>query len=1096
MQLRKLVLACGFVSFALSNYASALGLGEVKLNSKLNQPLNAEIKLLETRDLSAEQILVALASPADFERNGVDRLYFYTEFQFEVDLKHAGGPVVKVTTRNPVREPYLNFLIEARWTAGRLLREYTLLMDLPTFDSTPPHAVQPAETVKPKVSTAAPKPRPIPSPAVSEQAAPSAAASESTAEAVTEDRPKKKSKLSSGTYGPIDSSDTLWEIAKAVRPDSSVSVHQTMIALQRLNPDAFIRGNINLLKKGQVLRVPDAAEAIAINRSEAVSEVAAQNNKWSSSGDTDTGLGAQLDASRTTTSIQQRSESVSGRVKLEAPSGTGGPDSGHGSGSDKVGGKGLEAQLATNLEELDKAKSENTELTSRVHDLEEQIKTMQRLVDASNEKMRALQLTAAKQAENVATAKTETAPAPQETAPVASTTESAAATSAAAVAPVATAASSAKKKNVPVKSKPQEKTFVDLLSDNILWVALGAVGVLGAGVVYMRRRKEEDDSTDFTASPSFYAPEPRFEAPKEFSQNEQPETQLELEPQEEIEDENTSVVAETDDVVSEAGIYISLGKYHQAEEMLLNALESNTPSSGIYLKLLEVYSQTQNITEFDKQYAALWPIGSPFELHRASELRANIADAGAFQGAHQASETVINNEFNTALGETIEPVDENVDVTARRYDLDFGKAPIATGSTDVKVDEEFVLDFEQDNKVTHPDAEDLSDISLALDDLEERTDHIIEDDIEVATLEDDATETDEEISFDFNELDAENTKAKDSMADLTLHHEDHADDFNLEMDVDDVDLAALDREMEHLDNAPASLDSSKVADEISTDDADFDALFNDEPTPEEAESAAETAATEVVNNTFESAQPSNVDLGDELTLDLDEDVTLPENKSGATFDANEELAAASEELASETHTSFAPADDDNQTIDLSRDAALNLTEDFTLEDTKAELDSALENVSVTPEEVPAETVALDVVDDGASLSDLDKELQHLGDLEPDPDEQLVQVLDEQVFKEDTDEDIHEQVFNIALSDFSAESLNAEAEAEDMSDEDVDAELDFMVDADEIATKLDLARAYLDMGDHEGARDILAEVAQEGNEQQREEAVSLLSRIDA
>lgn len=1094
MQLRKLVLACGFVSFALSNYASALGLGEVKLNSKLNQPLNAEIKLLETRDLSAEQILVALASPADFERNGVDRLYFYTEFQFEVDLKHAGGPVVKVTTRNPVREPYLNFLIEARWTAGRLLREYTLLMDLPTFDSTPPHAVQPAETVKPKVSTAAPKPRSIPSPAVSEQAAaPSATASEPAAEAATEDRPKKKSKLSSGTYGPIDSSDTLWEIAKAVRPDSSVSVHQTMIALQRLNPDAFIRGNINLLKKGQVLRVPDAAEAIAINRSEAVSEVAAQNNKWSASGDTDTGLGAQLDASRTTTSIQHRTEPVSGRVKLEAPSGAGGSDSGHGSGSDKAGGKGLEAQLATNLEELDKAKSENTELTSRVHDLEEQIKTMQRLVDASNEKMRALQLTAAKQAENVATAKTETAPAPQETAPVASTTESAAASSAAAaVAPVTAAASSAKKKNAPVKPKPQEKTFVDLLSDNILWVALGAVGVLGAGVVYMRRRKEEDDSTDFTATPSFYAPEPRFEAPKEFSQNEQPETQLELEAQEEIEDENTSVVAETDDVVSEAGIYISLGKYHQAEEMLLNALENNTPSSGIYLKLLEVYSQTQNITEFDKQYAALWPIGSPFELHRASELRANIADAGAFQGAHQASETVINNEFNTELDETIEPVDENVDVTARRYDLDFGKAPIAAGPADVNVGEEFVLDFEQDNKVTHPDAEDLSDISLALDGLEERNDHIIEDDIEVATLEDDATETDEEISFDFNELDAENTKAKDSMADLTLHHEDHADDFNLEMDVDDVDLAALDREMEHLDNAPASLDSSEVADEISTDDADFDALFNDEPTPEETESAADAGTTEVVNNTFESAQPSNVDLGDELTLDLDEDVTLSENKSGAAFDTHEELAAASEELASETHTSFEPADD-NQTIDLSRDAALNLTEDFTLEDTKAELDSALENVSVTPEEAPAETVALDVVDDGASLSDLDKELQHLGDLEPDPDEQLVQVLDDHVFNEKHD-DIDEEVFNLALSDFSAESLNAQAD--DLSEEDVDAELDFMVDADEIATKLDLARAYLDMGDHEGARDILAEVAQEGNEQQREEAVSLLSRIDA
>jgi pilus assembly protein FimV len=134
MRLRQLVLACGLTSLVLSPYASALGLGEVKLKSTLNQPLEAEVKLLDTRDLTAEQILVALASPADFERNGVDRLFFYTEFQFQVDLEAADGPKVVITSRSPVREPYLNFLIEARWTAGRLLREYTLLMDLPTFD--------------------------------------------------------------------------------------------------------------------------------------------------------------------------------------------------------------------------------------------------------------------------------------------------------------------------------------------------------------------------------------------------------------------------------------------------------------------------------------------------------------------------------------------------------------------------------------------------------------------------------------------------------------------------------------------------------------------------------------------------------------------------------------------------------------------------------------------------------------------------------------------------------------------------------------------------------------------------------------------------
>jgi len=1095
MQLRKLVLACGFVSFALSNYASALGLGDVKLNSKLNQPLNAEIKLLETRDLSAEQILIALASPADFERNGVDRLYFYTEFQFEVDLKHAGGPVVRVTTRNAVREPYLNFLIEARWTAGRLLREYTVLMDLPSFDTKAPQAVQAPEAAKPKVSTT--KPHSVPSAPVREETtAPSSATSEPASDVMAEqDRPKKKSKVSAGTYGPIDNNDTLWEIAKAVRPDSTVSVHQTMLALQRLNPDAFIRGNINLLKKGHVLRVPDASEAAALNRSEAVSEVAEQNNKWSAPGSTDTALGAQLDASRPTSAIQQRSEPVSGRVKLEAPSGGNGADGGHGSGSDKAGGKGLDAQLASTQEELDKAKSENTELTSRVHDLEDQIKTMQSLVDASNEKMRSLQLTAAKQSEAVATA----APTAEVTPPAPTTADaSVAASSEAAVAPVAAAASSAAKKKKTPKPKPTEKTFLDHLSDNMLWVGLGAAGIIGAGVVYMRRRKEEDDATDFTDAPSFYAPEPRFESLNKVSPSE-PDAPFEI-PEEIAEDENTRVVAETDDVVSEAGIYISLGKYHQAEEMLLNALETNTASSGIYLKLLEVYSHTQNITEFDKHYAALWPLGSPFELHRASELRATIADAGVFQGANQSPAN-----FNPEFEETpMAPVDENLDVTVRRYDLDFGKAPVAATPADTKVDEEFVLDFEQENKA-HPDAEDLSDISLALDDLENSHDQIIEDDIEVAalkddavTLEDDAVEADEEINFDFNELDAEpnDYSVKDTMAELKLpDDEDHADDFNLEMDVDDVDLAALDREMEHLDAKPTATDSvASEVDVISHDDAEFDALFN-EPAPGETE-VASTESTDVVNDSIEVARENELDLGDELTLDLHDDLQSEASSDDAISDeaTAEELKIASEELASETESELTVSVDDDQTFDLSQDDELTLDEDFTLEDTKAELADSLEDVKSSVVESP-EVVALDVADDGASLSDLDKELQDLGEAEQDPDEQLVQVLDEQVFKEDIDEDIHEQVFNIALSDFSAESLNAEAEAEDMSEEDVDAELDFMVDADETATKLDLARAYLDMGDHEGARDILAEVAQEGNEQQREEAVSFLSRLD-
>jgi pilus assembly protein FimV len=337
MRLRQLVLACGLTSLVLSPYVSALGLGEVKLKSTLNQPLEAEVKLLDTRDLTAEQILVALASPADFERNGVDRLFFYTEFQFQVDLEAADGPKVVITSRSPVREPYLNFLIEARWTAGRLLREYTLLMDLPTFDEGgATQAVQTAVTSnksqQPRTTTSTPK-------------------ATSDSGYTSEPRPVSSARQPSlsGDEYEVRSNDTLWEIALRARPDSSVSVHQSMMALYRANPEAFINGNINRLRRGQVLRVPDASEMKSLNKSDAVSQFT------QATGDSDSG--AQLNASRRTSSTRTESAEVSGRVKLAAPS-AGTASAGQGSGANDGAGKALESELAVTLEELDKSKAE------------------------------------------------------------------------------------------------------------------------------------------------------------------------------------------------------------------------------------------------------------------------------------------------------------------------------------------------------------------------------------------------------------------------------------------------------------------------------------------------------------------------------------------------------------------------------------------------------------------------------------------------------------------------------------------------------------------------------------------------------------------
>lgn len=377
MRLRKLALAVGLASALGADLASALGLGELKLNSTLNQPLDAEIKLLNVKDLSQDEILVSLAGREDFQRAGVDRLYFLTGLKFTIDLENSSGPVVRVSTRKPVNEPYLNFLLKTQWPSGNLLREYTLLMDLPAFSDENVRPVDSAKTQKASSGSQRPSSK-----------------STSSVASRTETRPTRQpadvnSSGSGDSVYSVGANDTLWEIALQVRPDRSVSVQQTMLAIQRVNPEAFINGNINLLRKGQVLRIPDRAEIVDLSARQAISQVAKQNTDWSGNA-AGRVAGAQLDGSSRSASVRRSDTEVSGRVKLGVD--TDSSESGSGAGSDGGRGEALENELAISLEELDKSRRENSELQSRVSDLESQIETMERLVEVANNNLRNLQL--------------------------------------------------------------------------------------------------------------------------------------------------------------------------------------------------------------------------------------------------------------------------------------------------------------------------------------------------------------------------------------------------------------------------------------------------------------------------------------------------------------------------------------------------------------------------------------------------------------------------------------------------------------------------------------------------------------------------------
>ena len=241
----------------------ALGLGNITMNSALNQPLNAEIELISVERGDLTNLVVKLGSDEDFKRVGAERAFFLTKIKFEVIRRKNGTAYVQLNTTETVTEPFLDFVVEARWPRGRLLREFTVLVDPPVLsDEAPAPVSQPAAAVAQAAPAASPAQttRPAPIRARAEMAPVSRQAGELT-------------------YGPVKYNDTLYEIANQMRP-GGVTVNQMMIALVRENPNAFYNGNVNQLKAGYVLRVNDPAALNALSVADASAEIERQHVEW------------------------------------------------------------------------------------------------------------------------------------------------------------------------------------------------------------------------------------------------------------------------------------------------------------------------------------------------------------------------------------------------------------------------------------------------------------------------------------------------------------------------------------------------------------------------------------------------------------------------------------------------------------------------------------------------------------------------------------------------------------------------------------------------------------------------------------------------
>jgi pilus assembly protein FimV len=617
VQVRKLVLAIAAASALSSGMAHALGLGELTLKSTLNQPLVAEIELLDVKDLTAAEVVPSLASPEDFAKAGVDRQAFLNDLTFTPVLNASGKSVLRVTSSKPLSEPMVKFLVQVMWPNGRLLRDYSVLLDPSKFS--------------PQTADAAAQPAPSQT-----IAAPTTGATHPTQYTTT---PR----------------DTLWEIAAKARTGGSVQ--QTMLAIQALNPDAFIGGNINRLKTGQVLRLPDSVQSTALPQSKAIAEVAAQNEAWRSGRRyvAKPGTGQQqLDATnrgRGNTGAAQNAQDNLSLVSAESAKARGKGPAGD--------AKALSNKLAVTQESLDTTRRDNEELKSRMSDLQSQMDKLQKLIELKNNQLAKLQAEGA----GAAPAANAAAPAvPAITAELAATPPATPAE--AAPTPESAIAPPAETPVEPVVApKPpvdEEKTFNELLTNPIL------LGLIGGGAVVLlllllllaRRRKAQQEAEKHLRMARALSEEQEFSTEQDLPESsfeglETPAASVKLNTPapapapapvvapvvapivmaEPIAAPLVAPAAErSDDVLDKAQSHINAGRLNQAAALLEEGVSLEPQRSDLRLKLMEVYGQQGDRDAFVAQERQLVANGDNFakveELKSRFPAMAVVAAAG------------------------------------------------------------------------------------------------------------------------------------------------------------------------------------------------------------------------------------------------------------------------------------------------------------------------------------------------------------------------------------------------------------------------------------------------------------------------------------
>lgn len=586
--------------------AEAAGLGKITVLSGLGQPLRAEVEVNALREETTG--MSARLAPQDaFRQAGIDFSSALLDLRFTVE-RRGNGQVVKVSSTKPVNEPFLDFLVELNWPAGRLVREYTFLLD-PPDELAAKSASRPVSVAEAKVvemipggagvaasrRTSAPKPTP---------AAPKPLA-------------ETKKNIGGDTHL-VQQGDTLRKIAVETKPEG-VSLEQMLVGLYKNNPEAFIGSNINRLKSGVILNIPDKSSVEAIPQSEARKVYVAQARDWNAYRQKLATATAQAPA-KVDGSTQASAGKIVPKVEDKASVSDASKD------QVKISRTEMAAQAVASAKASEDAIAKDRALKDaqeRLVQLEKNLGDLQKLVDTKSQKLAELQQQATVNKEEPKQAAVSVpVPKPVEVAkPVEEPKLSEAVKSEPvkadepAVAPKPPEA--IKQEEAPVipppapkkvlpkpEPEPEPSLMENLLDDPLPLLGGGGILALLAGYFfYKRRRNDGPAETTAAPGPSSLGPNSvfRMTGGQSVDTGNTP-------PQTGDFSQTGPGTIDTDEVdpVAEADVYMAYGRDAQAEEILIEALQKDPQRTAIHAKLLEIYAARKSLKQFETLASELY----------------------------------------------------------------------------------------------------------------------------------------------------------------------------------------------------------------------------------------------------------------------------------------------------------------------------------------------------------------------------------------------------------------------------------------------------------------------------------------------------------